>query len=47
VRPLLAEYRKSRKLPADPLTAFRQSGHTQRLAAERGPKKSRASGGYA
>jgi len=47
VRPQLAEYRKSHKLPADPLAAFRQSGHAQRLAAERGPKKSRASGGYA
>src|SRR6185369_620277 len=33
VRPFLAEYRASRKLPADPLDAFRQSGYLARAAA--------------
>ncbi|MBU0638027.1 MAG: sugar isomerase [Planctomycetes bacterium] len=47
VRPFLAEYRQARKLPADPLAAFRESGYAQRAAAERGPNKTGVSGGYA
>jgi len=47
VRPLLAEYRKGRKLQSDPLAAFRESGYTARIAAERGAKKPQSSGEYA
>jgi L-rhamnose isomerase/sugar isomerase len=39
VRPLLAEWRKSRDLPPDPLEAFRASGYSQRIAKERGSSK--------
>ena len=48
VRPQLAAWRKSHKLPADPIDAHRKSGYEARVAAERtarhGPK---ADGGYA
>ncbi|MBN9737647.1 MULTISPECIES: L-rhamnose isomerase [unclassified Pseudonocardia] len=35
VRPLLAEFRESRGLPADPFAGYRASGHDQHLAATR------------
>jgi L-rhamnose isomerase/sugar isomerase len=35
VRPLLAEFRESRGLPADPFSAYRASGHAEKIAAER------------
>ena len=35
VRPALAEWRASRGLPADPMTAYAASGHLQKIAAER------------
>jgi len=35
VRPALAEWRESRGLPADPMTAFAESGYLQRIAEER------------
>lgn len=35
VRPALAEWRAARGLPADPMRAYAESGHQQRLAAER------------
>jgi L-rhamnose isomerase/sugar isomerase len=47
VRPLLAEYRKSRNLPPDPLLAFRESGYTERVAKERGPRKGVTDQSYA
>ena len=47
VRPLLAEYRRQRGLPADPLIAFRESGYAQRVAGERAAGKPGQSGGYA
>jgi L-rhamnose isomerase/sugar isomerase len=47
VRPLLAEYRQARQLPADPLQAFRESGYAERVARERGPRKTDTSEGYA
>ena len=47
VRPLLAEWRKSRGLPPDPLLAFRESGYAERVAKERGARKSSAPSGYA
>ncbi|MCC6427689.1 MAG: sugar isomerase [Phycisphaerales bacterium] len=47
VRPFLADYRKSRKLPADPLLAFRESGYLARAAADRKSRKPAAGGSYA
>ncbi len=47
VRPFLAEYRRSRGLPADPLLAFRESGHADRLARERRAGESRDASSYA
>ncbi len=35
VRPVLAEWRQARGLEADPLAAFRRSGYTAKVAAER------------
>ena len=35
VRPVLAEWRTARGLPADPVAAFHASGYLQRIAAER------------
>ncbi|GAA1601468.1 L-rhamnose isomerase [Leucobacter chromiireducens] len=35
VRPALAEWRESRGLPADPMSAYAASGYQQRIAAER------------
>ena len=46
VRPFLAEYRKSKGLPPDPLLAHRQSGYEAKAAAARGGRKS-AGGSYA
>lgn len=48
VRPMLAEWRKSRGLPADPLTAYRESGYEARVAKERTARHGlSAGGGYA
>jgi L-rhamnose isomerase/sugar isomerase len=47
VRPFLAEYRRARKRPADPLAAFRESGYAERVGRERGARKPPSSGGYA
>ncbi|UCG16324.1 MAG: TIM barrel protein [Phycisphaerales bacterium] len=47
VRPFLADYRRNRKLAPDPLSAFRESGYAERVAAQRGPRKPQSSGGYA
>ena len=47
VRPLLAEYRTSRKLPSDPLLAFRDSGYVQRVAEARGKRTRGAAQSYA
>ena len=44
VRPFLAEYRRSRGLPPDPLDAFRQSGYLARIEGERGPRRTAAAG---
>ena len=35
VRPAIAEWRRSRGLPADPLAAFRSSGYLERITSER------------
>jgi len=47
VRPFLVEHRRARKLPADPLAAFRESGYAERVGKERAARKPRSSGGYA
>lgn len=47
VRSFLAEYRASRGLPRDPLSAFRESGYIARAAADRLPRKPRGGGSYA
>jgi L-rhamnose isomerase/sugar isomerase len=38
VRPAVREWRASKKLPADPLQAFRESGYIERITAERGSR---------
>jgi L-rhamnose isomerase / sugar isomerase len=40
VRPLLAEWRLARSLPADPICALRQSGYVQRITQQRRGKQS-------
>ncbi len=45
VRPLLAEWRSSRGLPADPLAAHRQSGYEAKAAKDRLAKHGKKSGG--
>lgn len=47
VRGFLAEYRRARNLPADPLLAFRESGYIARAAADRLPRKPKGAGSYA
>lgn len=47
VRPWLAEYRRQRKLPADPLAAFRESGYVARVARDRAARKPKTGGAYA
>jgi L-rhamnose isomerase/sugar isomerase len=40
VRPAIREWRESKGLPANPMDAFRASGYLERVAADRGPRKS-------
>ncbi len=47
VRDFLADYRKARNLPPDPLLTFRDSGYEKQAAADRGPRKKDAGGSYA
>ncbi len=47
VRPLLAEYRRGRALPEDPLLAFRDGGYTEQVARDRAADKPRDSTSYA
>ncbi len=44
VRPLLEEFRTTVGLPVDPIRAFRESGYSEKVAAERGTAA--AGGGY-
>jgi L-rhamnose isomerase / sugar isomerase len=46
VRPLLAEWRRARNLPSDPLVAFRDGGYLKKVAAERRTNK-KSSSSYA
>jgi L-rhamnose isomerase/sugar isomerase len=43
VRPAIREWRSSRKLPEEPMEAFRQSGYLERITAERRGRSSGAS----
>ncbi len=47
VRPVIAEWRTSKGLPADPLDAFRQSGYTAKAEKERGGRNRGAVSSYA
>jgi L-rhamnose isomerase / sugar isomerase len=46
-RGIVAEWRKSKKLPADPLLAFRQSGYLEQVTRERRERNVGASASYA
>ena len=46
-RGIVAEWRESKKLPADPLLAFRQSGYLERVTRERRERNVGASANYA
>ena len=43
VRPVIQDWRRTNRLPVDPLDAFRQSGYLERITAERGGRTSAAS----
>jgi L-rhamnose isomerase / sugar isomerase len=47
VRPIIAEWRKSKGLPEDPLMAFRDSGYLERITQERRDSHAGATSGYA
>ena len=47
VRPVLAEWRQSKGLAADPLAAHRESGYTQKAEQERGARNKGAVASYA
>ena len=47
VRPLLADWRKSKGLPENPLAAFRHSRYTERITAERSRRQQAAGSSYA
>ncbi len=47
VRPIVAEWRKSKGLPEDPMKAFRESGYLERISRERRAKNTGAGGSYA
>jgi L-rhamnose isomerase/sugar isomerase len=47
VRPLVREWRASRGLPEDPLTALRQSGYVERIGGERRERNAHSAVSYA
>ena len=47
VRPVIAEWSKSKGLPADPMAAFRQSGYLEKITAERCAKNMSSVSSYA
>jgi L-rhamnose isomerase / sugar isomerase len=47
VRPMIREWRLARKLPGDPMEAFRQSGYLERITQERSAKNSQNVTSYA
>jgi L-rhamnose isomerase / sugar isomerase len=47
VRPAIQEWRESKGLPQDPLTAFRESGYLERITQERAARNARSVTSYA
>lgn len=47
VRPMIAEWRRSKGLPADPMAAFRESGYLERITSERAQKNASTVSSYA
>jgi L-rhamnose isomerase / sugar isomerase len=47
VRPIIAEWRKFKGLPEDPLKAFRDSGYLERITQERRDSHAGTTSGYA
>lgn len=47
VRPAIAQWRKGRNLPVDPMQAFRASGYLERITRERAEQNRASSGSYA
>jgi L-rhamnose isomerase/sugar isomerase len=47
VRPALKDWRRSRRLPEDPLQAFREGGYLERITAERRERNIELAGSYA
>ena len=47
VRPAVRDWARSRGLPEDPLTTFRQSGYLERITVERREKNAAAVSSYA
>ena len=47
VRPIIREWRASKKLPEDSIEAFRQSGYLERITAERGTRNTQGASTYA
>jgi L-rhamnose isomerase/sugar isomerase len=47
VRPVIRDWRKSKRLAEDPLDAFRQSGYLQKITAERAHKNASSLSSYA
>ncbi|HBY62834.1 MAG TPA: sugar isomerase [Solibacterales bacterium] len=47
VRPIVADWRKAKGLPADPIKAYRASGYLERVSAERAQRNRAAAGSYA
>jgi L-rhamnose isomerase/sugar isomerase len=47
VRPVMREWRTSRRLPPDPMDAFRQSGYLERITAERASRSTAGASSYA
>jgi len=47
VRPAIEEWRASKKLPTDPMEAFRQSGYLERITKERASRNAQGTSAYA
>jgi L-rhamnose isomerase/sugar isomerase len=47
VRPAVKEWRQARKLPAEPLSALKQSGYVETISAERGARNAKSVSSYA
>jgi L-rhamnose isomerase / sugar isomerase len=47
VRPTIQEWRESKGLPRDPMTAFRESGYLERITKERAARNARSVSSYA